>query len=477
MGNPVRSCRSEEWSMGMVQPEKFTFPVQIRELLFGMEVYCSFSGGADSLALLIFLQEQQKLFSYTLKAVHFEHGFRGEESLADERFCRNFCRGHSIPFESYSLAVPEHRLPGEGDEEASRRLRLECWKYIIKDPEKSLIALAHHAGDRVENVLLRLFRGSNVSGLSSLRAVQKVYGLTLIRPFLEYTREELLSFLKARKIDSFCHDSTNDSSCYGRNFIRLELLPDIVQRFPFALDGIRQSVRVLEEDARCLETLAADLFRQNYREDGTLSLAFLKARPKALRIRILTNFLHQKEELRSFLPDHSFYCNFESLLERAVPGKIPLHGKEGYFLELRHGFFRITPSGEETPEPFPVRVWDVLKENQCGFLQCEILAGSLPEKCGVTEAFFDLDSLALPLTVRSWKAGDRILPFGRNHPVSLKKLFAEKKIAGAERNNYPLVFDKNSTLLFAAGLRHSSICPVAAQTARVLHIFLQSVKE
>ena len=458
--------------MGQVT-EKFTFPEPIRNLLNGADVYCSFSGGIDSLALLIFLQEQRKFFSYTLKAVHFEHGFRGEESLADERFCRNFCAEYAIPFESYSLAVPDHKLPGEGDEEASRRLRLKYWQHIVKDPGKCRIALAHHAGDRVENILLRLFRGSNASGLSSLRAVQNVYGLTLIRPFLEYSKEDLLAFLKERKIISCCHDSTNDSSCYGRNFIRLELLGKIAERFPFALDGIRQSVRVLEEDALCLESLAADLFRENCREDGTLSLAFLKTQHKALRIRILTNFLRRKEELRSFLPDHSFYNNFEALLARAVPGKIPLHGLEGFFLELRHGSFRIVSPGE-TPEPFPVRVWDITKEKQCGSLQCEILSGSgsLPEKCSTAEAFFDLESLALPLKVRSWQAGDRITPFGRTHSVSLKKLFAEKNIAGRERNIYPLVFDGNNTLLFAAGLRHSSCCPVTVHTVRILRIFL-----
>ena len=455
----------------------FSFPAAVLPLLEGAEVYCSVSGGIDSLALLVFLQEQRDFFSYSLRAVHFEHGFRGEESLADERFCRDFCAEHNIPFESYSLAVPQHKLPGEGDEAAARRLRLESWKHIVKDPSKSLIALAHHASDRMENVFLRLFRGANVSGLTSMRAVQPLQDLTLIRPFLDYTKKELLDFLLDRKIFSYCHDSSNDSTCYSRNFIRLQLLPAVSERFPFAPDGIRQSVRVLEEDAQCLELLAEELFSP-YSEREVLPLDFLKKHHKALRIRILALFLHRNNALRSFLPDHAFIGNFESLLQRSVTGKIPLPGMEGYFLELRGGAFRVITLEKKIDSSAFILHWDVTKDTQCGRFRCEIFSPAEKEfsfSGSRLEAYFDLEKLDLPLQVRSWQAGDRMIPFGRKQSVLLKKLFADQNISGSDRNLYPVVCDKEGTILWVAALRNSSVAPVTSETKVILHLFLQEM--
>ena len=149
-------------------------PAEILSLLPGKTVYCSFSGGADSLALLLFLKEWSRRISFSLEAVHFEHGFRGADSLADARFCHAICEREKIPFQLFRINVPKHRLKGEGDEEAARRMRLDYWHKIVRNPGNSLIAVGHHADDRIENVLLRLFRGSNASGLSSMRAVQKL---------------------------------------------------------------------------------------------------------------------------------------------------------------------------------------------------------------------------------------------------------------------------------------------------------------
>ena len=160
------------------QTMKLSFPPGIIPLLNGRKVYCSLSGGADSLALLLFLEAHREKARYTLEAVHFEHGFRGRASIADADFCEKICKEHSVPLSTFHIDVPHKRLRGEGDEEAARRIRLEYWRKIVFNPEHTLVALGHHAEDRIENVLLRLFRGSNSTGLSSMRAVRR------LRPWL-----------------------------------------------------------------------------------------------------------------------------------------------------------------------------------------------------------------------------------------------------------------------------------------------------
>ena len=146
-------------------------------------VYASFSGGADSLALLVRLSELGKTAPWEIRAVHFEHGIRGAESLADAEFCRTVCDRLGVPLQVISLNVPENLGTGEGVEAAARRLRLDAWRGIVVRTEKkpAAVALGHNADDRIESLFLRLMRGSNLSGLHALHAVRRFEDVLWIR--------------------------------------------------------------------------------------------------------------------------------------------------------------------------------------------------------------------------------------------------------------------------------------------------------
>ena len=450
-------------------------PAEIKPLLSGKTVYCSFSGGADSLALLLFLKEWSRRISFSLEAVHFEHGFRGADSLADARFCREICRREEIPFQLFRINVPKHRLKGEGDEEAARRLRLDYWRKIIRNPGNSLIAVGHHADDRIENVLLRLFRGSNVSGLSSMRAVQKLGSLTLIRPFLDYTRAEIEAWLTSHGTTEWRHDATNDSARYKRNLLRLELIPSVLKNFPFAGRGIRQSIRTLETDAVCLEQLA----QQEYeRLKPRMESAELVRIPAALRARILRLFLQDELQMESFVPDSKLLERFEKLLASPRPAaRIPLRGFPGRMLILRHGVFQIQT--EPAAAPAEIR-WDPLENDQCDWdhelsFRAELIpADKIIYSRDKTSAYFDADELKqqLPLDLTLWRHGDRIIPFGKRNGVLLKKLFADAGIGTAERAAYPVVRGADGSILWAVLLRNSNIAPVTEKTRQVLRLFV-----
>ena len=448
-------------------------PAEIKPLLNGKTVYCSFSGGADSLALLLFLKEWSRRISFSLEAVHFEHGFRGADSLADARFCRDLCKREKIPFQLFRINVPKHRLKGEGDEEAARRLRLDYWHKIVRNPGNSLIALGHHADDRIENVLLRLFRGSNVSGLSSMRAVQKLGSLTLIRPFIDFTRAEIEAWLTAQSETLWRHDATNDSTRYRRNFLRLELIPSIREKFPFAGDGILQSIRTMETDAVCLEQLAQQEFD---RLKTRMEVSELIRIPAAVRARILRLFLQQELALGSFVPDSKLLERFEKLL--AAPrsaARIPLRGIPGRTLILLHGVFQI----QAEPAAAPAEIfWDPLESDHCewddglSFRSESIGTDEIIYSRDKTSAYFDADEFKklLPLSLTIWRHGDRIVPFGKKNPVLLKKLFADAGIGTAERTGYPVVRGADGSILWAALLRNSNIAPVTEKTRQVLRL-------
>lgn len=208
-------------------------------------VFVSFSGGADSLALLLMTLERGE----PCRAIHFEHGFRGQESLDDAAFCKRFCKRHRVPLEIIPLNVPRRKCPGEGDEEAARRLRLEAWRDITKNVPGAVVLLGHHADDAAETLLLRLFRGSNTSGLAALRRKRVIEGIVFERPLLDMTRAAIEAYLKRKGIRKWCKDSTNRENVYLRNFLRNEILPAIAKRAPFAPGGIRRAIQALTLDA------------------------------------------------------------------------------------------------------------------------------------------------------------------------------------------------------------------------------------
>ncbi|MFZ2656322.1 MAG: tRNA lysidine(34) synthetase TilS, partial [Victivallales bacterium] len=162
-------------------------------------IFSGFSGGPDSTALLMLLNEESKRRGFHLKAVHFEHGLRGKEGEEDAGWCRKFCEFRNIDFMEISLTVNTSRQAGESVEAAARRMRLKEWNILADDPD-SFVALGHNSNDKVENVFLRLLRGSNSSGLTSLREIQKIGSITIIRPILRFKRSDIEDFLRSKGV-------------------------------------------------------------------------------------------------------------------------------------------------------------------------------------------------------------------------------------------------------------------------------------
>ena len=168
-------------------------PCKNKNILLG------FSGGADSCALFLILEHWSKKIPFNLTAVHFEHGLRGKASLNDAEFCRNTAEKYNVPFICYSLNVPENMLKNETIESAARRLRLTKWQELAAKTDKCEIHLAHHADDLTENILLRLFRGANVSGLCGLREFSTIGTMQLRHNSPSFRRSLLFRAYRPRK--------------------------------------------------------------------------------------------------------------------------------------------------------------------------------------------------------------------------------------------------------------------------------------
>ncbi len=221
------------------------------------KVVIGLSGGADSVCLAVVLKEMQQEYGYILKAVHVNHGIRGAEAKADEAFCREFCSKNNIQLTVVEKDVPA--LAGQWHmsvEEAGRKVRYEAFYEALGDGV-GRIAVAHHKNDNAETVLFNMVRGSDVGGLSGIKAVNG----NIIRPLLTVDRSEIESFLRERG-QPYCTDSTNASNEYARNMLRNQVIPMLGSINGRAVDNICAAAERLGEVAGFLERITQEAVKE-----------------------------------------------------------------------------------------------------------------------------------------------------------------------------------------------------------------------
>ena len=233
----------------------------------GDRVVCAVSGGADSMALLWAMYLLKDKLNIQLKAAHFNHQLRGEESDRDAKFCRDFCAFHDIPYTEGTAKV----VPGpKGLEAAARDAR---YAFLQSLPGK--IATAHTADDNAETVLMHLVRGTGLQGLGAIAPVRG----NVIRPMLTVTRQEVLAFLQENHI-SWVEDSSNETDDFLRNRLRHRVMPLLKEENPRLAENLSAMAMELRQDAQALET------------SGDLpNVETLRKLPKAVRHRYLRKYL------------------------------------------------------------------------------------------------------------------------------------------------------------------------------------------
>lgn len=435
------------------------------------KIYVGFSGGADSTALLILLNRICSDKRIGLTTVHFEHGLRGKSSVKDAKWCKKFCRENNINYLEYSLDVNKNLDKEKNIEAAARKLRIKTWKKIVKSPEKEAIALAHHNGDNIENLFIRLIRGSNCSSLTSLRKTNILYGLKIIRPLLDFNKKDLEDLLTSLGVN-WRKDETNKQNNFRRNFIRNKLLPKLYSKIPEAEKGLIKALDVLNLDADYIEKQSLDIYHKDFNKSYIEAGKLLELH-SAIRCRVLRYWLENNLNL-SFIPDMNFFERLESELENTKGSKklIPIYGDKFLKLYQDQLSFYVEPkiskeihwSWKITPE---INFLDYT-------LKTEIFEYNQKLK-GEKGVFFDLSLIPETILLRQWEKGDSLVPFNRKSSVKLKKIFVDRKISAEEKMKIPLLCINEKEIIWIAGIKRSNFAPITSDTNKMVNFtFIKS---
>ena len=188
----------------------------------GDHVMAAVSGGADSVCLLLVLESLRERLDFSLSVFHFNHGLR-ENAGRDEAFVKELCEIKGIPF--YTDKADVGAIAASGDLSIEEAARIERYKALDKAAALAgaqKIAVAHHLMDQAETVLFSLCRGTGLKGLCGMRPVRD----NVIRPLLCCSRDEIEAYLENCG-QTFVTDETNSDDAYSRNFLRLNIIPEL----------------------------------------------------------------------------------------------------------------------------------------------------------------------------------------------------------------------------------------------------------
>ena len=210
----------------------------------GETVAVACSGGSDSMALLHKLKSLENELDIEVIAVSVNHSIR-ETAERDVKFVQDFCDRNGIRFYKFKVDVPKlAKAKAISLESAGREARYGIFDALIQKGVANKIALAHHLNDQAETILLHLFRGA---GLSGMKGMDYQKDGTYIRPMLSTPKEEVLKYLSENNIE-YVEDETNAESTYTRNFLRNEVFPLLLKKWPNIVNTLNNFSKSACED-------------------------------------------------------------------------------------------------------------------------------------------------------------------------------------------------------------------------------------
>lgn len=399
------------------------------------------SGGVDSIVLLDCLRRVCRRLRLRLAALHVDHQL-SPHAKHWAAFCRRICRRRGVACSTVTVKIAR----GGNLEAKARTARYAVFERQAAD----YIVLAQHQDDQVETLLLQLLRGAGVKGLAAMPLIRKAEGgrreaeakgkksghpssfishPSILRPFLDVTRAEIVEYARARRLE-WIEDESNVDIDFRRNFLRHEVLPLIARRFPSYRSTLARSARHLAEASELLDELAAQdgagLF-----DEGTLAVAALR-RVSGARARNLLRFFLARQGV--VMPGVE---RLEEALRQALTARQDARVAvtlSGSVLRRFAGRLYVVPLNPPPSRGY-VRAWRGERE-----LTLPELGGVLVFRRTRGQGISLARMQGQPVTIRPRRGGERLRPDPGRPRRSLKNLFQEARVAPWQRERLPCVY-------------------------------------
>jgi tRNA(Ile)-lysidine synthase len=415
-------------------------------------IYVAFSGGMDSTVLLHQLATTPAFQGYHLFAIHINHGI-SSHARAWDQWCETQAQRWGVTYASHTLQLKKHK--GESLEQVAREARYDIFLDYLDS--QSVLLTAHHQNDQAETMLLQLLRGAGLKGLAAMPVVAAFGESWHVRPFLNQERCVLEAYAADHDLE-WIEDESNEDRHYDRNYLRHEIIPLLLQRWPAAMTTIARSAMHCASANQWLEQQAA-LDWQQVRVEEALSLAGLAMLPLERQQQVIRYAL-QRQSSQGISYDKTL--EILHVMFSAKQDATPLVAWPGGEARRYQGLLYLLKPRVVCRESMtlPVRV---------GHDAVLPLHG---ESLAWTQ---QLGGLHYPrdasLQIRYRQGSERFHPVGRSGSHPLKKLMQEWNIPPWLRDHIPLLYDDEQLIAVVGyGIAEEAACQDDAMGWMPLHL-------
>ncbi len=490
-------------------------------------VVAAVSGGPDSVYLLLGKLAREKGTRVVIG--HVNYGTRGAESEKDQALVEILgkrCR-YNIDILKQSIEGVAGKSKGgpessgnfpAGFEKKAREVRYRFLRDLSRKTGAEAIALAHTADDQVETILMRVFEGAGIGGL---KGIPRESGDGIVRPILDVWKEDILEYLKKRKIP-YRVDRSNVDTRFERNWVRNVLIPLLEKRYGKAVknriftlgERFREIDDYLEGEAgrwirrnvisvKAAQSAGSRRVKEKSGLEENDGVAFprksFSALPSVLRVKILQRICFDRlgiapnERLLKAMDGNVTQGGPSASVNAGKGWKLANRYEEALLLQKENG--RDRKSAGSAPRKMPILMAapgeykvPLGEEGRIVTFAWEFGGKRTPAQVKRLAAkgdaeVFDAAGLRLPLAIRPLRAGDRIRPFGtsgggnaRVGGKKVKEILIDRKVPRDDRWGRPVVCDAEGAILWIPGVLRSAIAPVTPATRKTAILRIRSTK-
>jgi tRNA(Ile)-lysidine synthase len=423
------------------------------------KVIVGVSGGADSIALLHILHT----LGYHCIVAHCNFKLRMDESDTDEEFVRTNALSLKIPYYSINFETIEYAKAHKiSTEMAARDLRYNWFTKLMTDNQAQAIAVAHHADDSIETLLMNLVRGTGLKGMTGISARNG----NVVRPLLCSTRIEIENYLMKYNLE-YRTDSSNATLDYTRNKFRNQVLPLLREINPSVQQTLYNTTKRFEDINavynNAIESIKNDIIVKT--ESGII-----------INIQKLKKHDHIDSILFEILYSYGFHPDTIQKISTIIEGET---GKVFYsekyrllknrdqlivskIVNLDKKQFQISESDNIIFEPFTLEIKRL--ENTSDFI--------LSKNPYIIHV--DAEKVSFPLTIRKWTIGDSFFPYGMKNRKKLSDFFIDNKLSLIDKENVWLLLTGNE-ILWIVGYRSDNRFRISDKTEQILEISVSNI--
>lgn len=414
------------------------------------------SGGADSMVLAHLLHQH----GIPIAIGHCNFQLREKDAMHDEALVARFAHTHNIPFHQISFDTEKYaRSKRISIQMAARTLRYKWFEKICRQFDYAGVVVGTHLTDRIETFLFNATKGTGIAGLRGI----KKYRDGIYRPLIDVSKSAIYSYARTHQIP-FREDQSNNDTKYARNRIRHHVLPELAQINPQFEEAFKRNFERLTQAEDYLNAhLTTDWNSWIYTKKNdaiTLSGTRIIAHESALLV--------LQHGLRPFGLSETQVSNLWNALMRHHTAQFITHSHR---VVVERNEVVIVPQKKSPlgPDTFLIREFLGEITHPISLKFTDSAVHNLVIQKNKNHAYFDFDTLRFPLTLRPWKNGDTLKPYGMKGSKKVSDIINEAKIPTIQKPEV-YVLEHGNEILWVIGLRASRSFKVTPETTRIYAI-------